>query len=50
MQLTVIDLADLNDLDRAALRPPLGGAGVEQVVILVGDALNVLPPSDSDAM
>lgn len=47
---TVIDLADLDHLDRAAGGPPLGGPGVQQVVVLVGDILDVLPPRYSDAV
>lgn len=47
---TVIDLADLDDVDGASGGPPLGGAGVQQVVVLVGGALDVLPPRHGEAV
>ena len=47
---TVIDLADLDDLDRAAGGPPLGGAGVQQGVVLVGAGFDVLPSRDGEAV
>jgi hypothetical protein len=48
--LTVVDLADLNDLDRAALGPPLGSVSNEQVIVQVGCALDVLPPHYSNTV
>lgn len=47
---TVIDLADFDDLDRAAGGPPLSGPGVQQVVVQVGGGLDVLPARHGEAV
>lgn len=47
---TVVDLADLDYLDGAPGGPPLSGAGVQQVVVLVGSALDILPPGHGEAV
>lgn len=47
---TVIDLADFDDLDRAAGGPPLRGPSVEQVVVQVGGGLDVLPAGHGEAV
>lgn len=47
---TIIDLADFDNLDRAAGGPPLSGPGVEQVVVQVGGGLDVLPAGHGETV
>lgn len=47
---TVIDLADLDNLDWAAFGPPLGGPRIQQGIVLFGGTLDILPARDGEAV